>query len=124
MAEGLARELGRGLVEPHSAGLIAAGVHPRAIAAMKEIGIDISGQRSREIDADLLRKMDVVITLCSNAEESCPWTPPEVRRIHWPIKDPVGSVGTEEEIMKEFRKARDELKAKIAGFLRELSNKP
>jgi len=124
MAEGLARELGRGLVEPHSAGLIAAGVHPRAIAAMKEIGIDISGQKSREIDADLMRKMDVVITLCSNAEESCPWTPPEIKRIHWPVKDPVGAVGAEEEIMREFRKARDEIKAKIAGFLRELSNKP
>lgn len=124
MAEGLARELGRGLVEPHSAGLIAAGVHQRAIAAMREIGIDITHQKSKEIDADLLRKMDVVITLCSNAEESCPWTPPEIRRIHWPIKDPVGAVGTEEEIMREFRKARDEIKAKIAGFLRELSNKP
>jgi len=124
MAEGLARELGRGLIEPYSAGLIAAGVHPRAIAAMKEIGIDISGQRSREIDADLMRKMDVVITLCSNAEESCPWTPPEIKRVHWPIKDPVGSVGTEEEIMREFRKARDEMRAKIAGFLRELSNTP
>jgi arsenate reductase len=124
MAEGLARELGRGLIEPYSAGLIAAGVHPRATAAMKEIEIDISHQKSREIDADLMRKMDVVITLCSNAEESCPWTPPEIRRIHWPIKDPVGAVGTDEEIMKEFRKARDEIKAKIAGFIRELSNKP
>jgi arsenate reductase len=123
MAEGLARVLGSGLVEPHSAGLIAAGVHQRAIAVMKEIGIDISGQKSREIDPDLLKKMDIVITLCSNAEESCPWTPPQIRRIHWPIKDPVGAAGTEEEIMTGFRKTRDEIKAKIAAFIRQLTNK-
>ncbi len=124
MAEGLARELGRGRIEPYSAGLIAAGVHPRAVAVMREIGIDISGQRSKEIDPDLLRKMDIVITLCANAEDSCPWTPPDIRRLHWPVKDPVGAVGTEEEIMREFRKARDEIKKKIAAFLTGLTDKP
>ena len=56
--------------------------------------------------------MDIVITLCGNAEESCPWTPPEIRRIHWPIADPVGTIGSEEKIMNEFRRARDEIKAK------------
>jgi arsenate reductase len=120
MAEGLARELGKGLVEPYSAGLIAAGVHPRAIAVMKEIGIDISRQRSREIDEDLLREMDIVITLCTNAEDSCPWTPPEIRRLHWPINDPVGATGTESEIMAEFRRARDEIKARIVKFIEEV----
>src|SRR3989304_1856816 len=99
MAEGLAKELGKGLIEPHSAGLMAAGIHPRAIAVMKEIGIDISNQRSKEIEENLLKKMDVVITLCGDAEEYCPLTPPEIRRIHWPIKDPVGTLGTEEKIM-------------------------
>ncbi len=123
MAEGLARELGGGRIEPYSAGLIAAGVHPRAIAVMREIGIDISLQKSREIDTDLLRKMDMVITLCANAENSCPWTPPDIKRLHWPIKDPVGAVGTEEEIMREFRRARDEIKKKIAGFLMELADR-
>ena len=120
MAEGFARELGKGLLEPYSAGLMAAGVHPRAIAVMKESGIDISGQRSKEIDADLLRTMDIVITLCGNAEESCPWTPPEIKRIHWPIKDPVGTIGTEEEIMKEFRRARDEIREKVSAFIETL----
>ncbi len=119
MAEGFARELGKDLIEPYSAGLMAAGVHPRAIAVMKESGLDISGQRSKEIDADLLRTMDIVITLCGNAEESCPWTPPEIKRIHWPIKDPVGTIGTEEEIMHEFRKARDEIKERIVKFIEE-----
>jgi arsenate reductase len=61
--------------------------------------------------------MDMVVTLCGNAAEACPWTPPEIRRLHWPIKDPVGAVGTEEEIMTEFRKARDEIKAKVEDFI-------
>jgi arsenate reductase len=123
MAEGFAREHGRGLVEPYSAGLMAAGVHPRAVAVMKEIGIDISGQTSKEIDDVMLGKMDVVITLCGNAEEACPFTPPEIKRLHWPIKDPVGTVGTEEEIMREFRRARDEIKEEVIDFIDVLKAK-
>jgi arsenate reductase len=118
MAEGFARELGKGVLEPHSAGLMPAGVHPRAIVAMNEIGIDISGQGSKAIDEGLLQTMDMVITLCDNAAEACPRTPPEIRRLHWPIKDPVGTRGTEEEIMKEFRRARDEIREKTVDFLR------
>jgi len=117
MAEGFAREIGKGLIAPHSAGLIAAGVNPRAIAVMKEAGIDISRQKSEEINEDLLRTMDIVITLCGNAEESCPYTPPEIKRIHWPIKDPVGTIGTEEEIMKEFRRARDEIRNRVEELI-------
>jgi arsenate reductase (thioredoxin) len=117
MAEGLARELGRSVLEPYSAGLMAAGVHPRAIAVMKEIGIDISGQRSKTIDEQLLRTVDMVITLCDNAAEACPWTPPDIIRLHWPIKDPVGTKGTEKKIMEEFRRARDEIKGKIQDFV-------
>ena len=112
MAEGLAREFGKGLIEPYSAGLMAAGLHPRAVSVMKEMGIDISKQKSKGIDESLLKKMDIVITLCGNAEESCPWTPPEIRRIHWPIADPVGTIGSEEKIMNEFRRVRDGIKAK------------
>lgn len=120
MAEGFAREFGKGLMEPYSAGLMATRVHPRAIAVMKELGIDISVQESKEIDPALLRTMDIIITLCSNAEESCPWTPPHIKRLHWPIKDPVGAVGTEEEIMKKFRRARDEIKDRIEDFIKNL----
>jgi arsenate reductase len=120
MAEGFARELGRGLLEPFSAGLMAAGVHPRAIAVMKEAGIDISHQKSKEIDADLLGKMDIVITLCGHAEKSCPYTPAAIKRLHWPIEDPVGTVGTEGEIMREFRRARDEIREKITEFITSL----
>jgi arsenate reductase len=123
MAEGFARELGKGRIEPFSAGLMAAGVHPRAIAVMKEIGIDISRQQSKEIDQELLWTMDMVITLCDNAAESCPWTPPEIKRLHWPIKDPVGTIGTENMIMKEFRRARDEIKERIESFIGEINTK-
>jgi len=117
MAEGFARDMGKGLIEVRSAGLMAAGVHRRAIAVMQEVGIDISRQRSREIDPDLLRTMDVVITLCDNAAEFCPATPPVLRRLHWPVKDPVGTIGTEETIMREVRGARDEIRSKIELFL-------
>ena len=120
MAEGLARELGKGLIEAYSAGLMPAGVNPWAIKVMGDIGIDISGQKSKAIDEMTLRTMDMVVTLCNNAAEACPWTPPELKRVHWPIKDPVGAVGPEEKILREFRRARDEIKEKIQEFVRDL----
>lgn len=121
MAEGFARELGKGLIEAYSAGLMPAGiVHPRAIAVMSEAGIDISGQRSKGIDPDLLQKMDIIVTLCGNAEASCSMTPREIRRMHWPVDDPVGAAGSEEEIMSAFRKARDEIKGKLLELIHSL----
>ena len=120
MAEGFAREFGKGLIEVYSAGLMAAGIQARAIAVMKEIGIDISNQKSKVIDEDLVRKMDFVVTLCGFAEVLCPWTPPQIKRIHWAIKDPVGTTGTEEGIMNEFRRARDEIKEKVKKLIEEI----
>jgi arsenate reductase len=113
MAEGFARVLGKGTVEAHSAGLIAAGLHPRASVVMKEAGIDISKQKSKEIDEALLRTMDVVVTLCASADKYCPWTPPDVRRLNWPVRDPVATIGGADEVMKDFRRARDEIKEKV-----------
>jgi len=120
MAEGFARELGKGILQPCSAGLMAAGVHPRAIAVMKELNIDISHQQSSQIDMELLKTMDVVITLCGNAEEACPRTSPSIKRIHWPINDPVGTSGSEEKIMKAFRRTRDEIREKVDAFINSL----
>jgi arsenate reductase len=117
MAEGFARTLGIGLVVPFSAGIMAAGVHPRAITVMKELNIDISQQKSKEFDETLMRTMDVIITLCGNAEVACPSTPPEIKRIHWPINDPVGTLGSDEKIMREFRRARDEIRKKVDDFI-------
>jgi arsenate reductase len=122
MAEGFAREFGKGLIEVYSAGLMTAGVHKRAIAVMKEVGIDISNQKSKLIDEDLLRQMDIIVTLCDNAELLCPTTPPGIKRIHWPIKDPVGTIGTEEEIMREFRRVRDEIKERVQSLIEEIAS--
>ncbi len=120
MAEGLARHYGKGIIEPYSAGLMPVGINPNAVKVMKEIGIDISGQTSDPIDEDLLRQMDVIITLCGNAEAACPATPPEIRRLHWPIDDPVSVVGTDEEVLNAFRRARDEIKERILEFIKEI----
>jgi arsenate reductase len=122
MAEGLARHLGSGIIEPYSAGLFSFHVHPRAIAVMKEIGIDIAQQKSKGIDARVLCSMDIVITLCGHAEATCPTTPRSIRKIHWPINDPVGTQGTEEEIMNTFRKTRDTIKGHIEKLVMEIKN--
>ncbi len=119
MAEALMRALSRGRLEAHSAGLFAAGVHPHAAAVMKELGMDISSQHSKDIDVGLLREMDYVITLCGNADAACPTMPPDVKRVHWPIEDPIKAQGTEEEVLRDFRRARDEIKQRIEDFLKE-----
>ena len=122
MAEGFAKAFGEGVVEVHSAGLMAAGVHKRAVVVMKEEGIDISKQKSKDIDENLMKQMDIIVTLCGHAEEYCPRTPPGITRIHWPIKDPVGTVGSEEFIMNEFRRARDEIKEKVRELIKDIAD--
>jgi arsenate reductase len=124
MAEGFLRELGRGGIEAHSAGVIAAGLNRWAVAVMRETGIDISGQRSKTMDPELLNAMDYVITVCGNAEATCPATPPNVRRIHVPIDDPVGTRGTEEEIMQAFRRARDEIRDALVPIVEAILKDP
>jgi arsenate reductase (thioredoxin) len=120
MAEGFAKEYSRGLLEIHSAGLMAAGVNRRAIAVMKELGIDISGQHSKELDENILRQMDMIVTLCGHAEETCPRTPSGIKRIHWPIRDPVGTFGPEEYVMEDFRRARDEIREKVRALIKDI----
>lgn len=122
MAEGFAREIGKGLIEPYSAGLLPKGVNERAERVMEEIGIDISKQTSKAIDENLLKQMDIVITLCDNAAESCPWTHPEIKRIHWSLKDPAKATGTEKEVMNEFRRVRDEIEKRVRNFIKEVQN--
>jgi len=120
MAEGLARILGKGTLEVYSAGVMPAGVNPNAVRVMKEIGIDISGQTSDPIDMKLLESMDVVITLCGHAEAACPPTPPGITRLHWPVDDPVGTVGTEAEVLNAFRRTRDEIGDRVQQFIDEV----
>ena len=107
MAEGIARSLAPSGVKVSSAGSSPAAVHPHAIQVLKEIGIDISGHRSKGLDSIDAGSVDAVITLC--AEEVCPAFPEKVHRVHWGLPDPAGSTGTEEFRLNAFRSVRDEL---------------
>ena len=120
MAEGFARRYGDSLLEVLGAGLIPAGVNHNAVKVMAETGIDISDQTSKAIDFTLVDRMDMVVTLCSHAELMCPRTPTQVQRVHWPIKDPVSATGSEERVMNEFRRARDEIRGKVIGLVNEI----
>ncbi|MGS2744130.1 arsenate reductase/protein-tyrosine-phosphatase family protein [Halomonas sp. LS-001] len=114
MAEGLARQLLGENGEVMSAGSQPSQVHPHAITTMAEIGIDISQQQSKSVDAIDPAAIDMVVTLC--AEEVCPLLPGKVKRLHWPISDPASGTSDQnrEEYLAQFRIARDQIKARIA----------
>jgi arsenate reductase len=120
MAEGWARALGGERVAVESAGIEAHGKNPRAIAVMTEAGLDISGQESTVVDDAMLRRADVVVTVCGHADELCPALPPSVRKIHWPLTDPAKATGTEQEIMAAFRATRDEVEQRVRELLTDL----
>ncbi len=126
MAEGFARQLGAGVVDAWSAGAMSAAVSERASMVMREAGVDISGQRSKTIDEIPLEDMDLVVTLCENARRACapfPNVPASVRKLHIAVKDPMGAQGSPEEVMAEFRRARDEIKALVSGILGDMGKK-
>ncbi|RHW35018.1 arsenate reductase (thioredoxin) [Lysinibacillus yapensis] len=117
MAEGWARK-----VLPHdewevkSAGIEAHGLNPNAVKAMNEIGIDISNQTSDLIDMGTLHNADLVVTLCGDAADKCPVTPPHVKREHWGFDDPAKAQGTEEEKWAVFQRVRDEVGERIKRY--------
>jgi arsenate reductase len=119
MAEGLFRHLAGSTHASHSAGTHPIAVNPLAIKAMSEIGIDISHHRSKSINEFLGKSFDLVITVCDNAKESCPFFPGAAKRLHWPFDDPAEAVGPEAERIKVFERVRDEIQAKIVRFLKE-----
>lgn len=116
MAEGLLREIGGEKFDVESAGVISSFVRPQAIEAMKEIGIDISGHRSKSVDEFAGQNFDYVITVCDNAKESCPVFPGKTERIHWSFDDPAEATGGEAEKLAVFRRVRDEIKDKLEKF--------
>ncbi len=120
MAEGFARHLSRGKIEAHSAGVAPSRLNPYAVQVMQECGIDISRQTSKAFDEDLARQMDIVVTVCGHAKESCPVLPSKVRRLHWPLDDPAAATGSEAEILATFRKSRDQIAALVTDLFREL----
>ena len=117
MAEGLLRHDGGAAFEVASAGTKPSHVRPEAIAAMREIGIDISGHRSKSVDEFAGQEFDYVITVCDNAKESCPVFPAATKRIHWSLEDPAAVQGTEEQKLAEFRRVRDQLRSLLRHFV-------
>jgi len=117
MAEGWANHLGNEWLEAKSAGIEAHGKNPRAIAVMRETGVDISRQESTRVTPEMLAWADLVVTVCGHADEHCPVLPPGVRKKHWPLEDPAKATGTDEEIMAKFRATRDEVKNRVEGMI-------
>ena len=117
MAEGSVNHDLTGKVEAFSAGTDPTFVNPLAVAVMKELGIDISGHRSKSIDEFVNEKFDFVITLCDHAAESCPVFFGGTRRMHMGFPDPSAITGTEQEKLAFFRKLRDQIRKEIIEFL-------
>jgi len=115
MAEGLLGHLAGERFEPFSAGTEATRVRPEAIEAMREIGADISGQRSETLDRYLGEPFDYVVTVCDDANEACPVFPGAKRRLHWSLPDP--SAATVEGRMAAFRTVRDRIRVLIGSEL-------
>jgi arsenate reductase len=117
MAEGFLRAVAGDRFEIASAGTEATRVHPLAIRAMDEIGIDLSGHTSKTLDQFLGQPWDYVITVCDSANERCPTFPARTTRIHWSFADPSQAAGTEEERLGIFRRVRDEILARLRAWL-------
>lgn len=113
MAEGLLRSLSGDKHEVFSAGTIPSFVHPLAIKAMAEKGIDISMQTSKSVSEFLGQEFDYLITLCSSAKQTCPVFPGKHQKLHWDIIDPINAPGPEEEKMQVFRRVRDDIEDRI-----------
>ena len=121
LAEGILRAAVGESAEVASAGSDPAGfVHPIAVEVMKEIDIDISAHTSKHLDEFLQREVHTVITVCGNADQACPIFSGQAEKHHWPFDDPAKATGSEEEIRAEFRRVRDEIRAKFETYAAEV----
>ena len=128
IAEAILRAAAKDIFEVHSAGSNPAGyVHPKAVAVMKEIGIDISNHSSKHMNDFLKRDVHTVITVCGNADQACPSFPGQLKRYHWGFDDPAKAEGSDEEVLDVFRRVRDEIKlvfeAYASGYQEALHSK-
>ena len=119
IAEGYLRYFAGEKAEIFSAGVETHGVNPKAIATMKEDGIDISHHTSNNIDEYRNIDFDFVITVCDNAKERCPFFPTKAQKFHYNFPDPAKATGTDEEIAEEFRKVRQQIKEYCEKFVAE-----
>jgi arsenate reductase len=120
MAEGFIRSLAGDRFDVASAGTEATRVHPLAIRAMDEVGIDLRRQSSKTLDRYLDEKWDYVITVCDHANERCPLFPGAAARVHWSFDDPSAVTGTEDERLAGFRRVRDAIRARLGTWLDEV----
>jgi arsenate reductase len=118
MAEGLLRDAGGESFAVFSAGTEPSRVNPLAVEAMREVGIDISHQRSKSVDEFLGQEFDYVITVCDRANRNCPVFPGRTERIHWSFDDPAAAVGEQSERMAVFRRVRDEIRERLREFVK------
>jgi len=118
MAEGLLRHIGGGQFEVHSAGTAPSGMSELTIEVMREIGVDITGQRSKSVDEFAGQSFDYVITVCDSAREACPVFPGG-KQLHWSIEDPSDAEARGVPLMHAFREAREELRQRIESFAHE-----
>ncbi|RAR45407.1 arsenate reductase (thioredoxin) [Paenibacillus sp. MDMC362] len=116
MAEGWAKQHLGNDWNVYSAGIEAHGLNPNAVKAMKEVGIDITSHTSDIIDHELLNQANLVVTLCGDAADRCPMTPPHVLREHWGFDDPAKAQGTDEEKWAVFQRVRDQIGERILQF--------
>jgi arsenate reductase len=119
IAEGYLRHFANGRAEVFSAGVETHGVNPRAITIMKEDGIDISSHTSNNVNKYADIPFDLVLTVCDNAKERCPYFPTNAKKFHHNFADPAKATGSETEIMAEFRHVRDEIKAYCKKFIED-----
>jgi len=117
MAEGFLKTLGKGRFEVFSAGIAPVGINPHAIKVMQEVGIDISNQSSDAVNRELLGKVDLLITLCGDARESCPLVPVKVEKRHWSLEDPARAEGNESAVLEKFREIRDLIRGNVEELL-------
>jgi len=117
MAEGILRAAAGALLNVQSAGSNPAGyVHPLAIKALAEIGIDISAHHSKHMNEFLDQQVETVITVCGNADQACPLFPGQMNRYHWGFDDPAHAPGSEDEQMEMFRRVRDEIRRVFEAY--------
>lgn len=119
IAEGYLRYFASNKANIYSAGIETHGVNPKAIQVMADDGIDISAHTSNHVDEYLNISFDVVITVCDNANEACPYFPGNVQRFHYNFPDPAKATGTPEEVMNEFKRVRDMIKTYAADFVKQ-----
>jgi len=117
MAEGFLRHLSGGAFDVYSAGTEPGELHPLAVEAMAEEGIDISGQRAKSVDDFVRQAFDYVITLCDEANETCPFFPNARTRLHWSFPDPSTATGSHEERLAVFREVRDGIRVRVEQFV-------